>query len=144
MRRNQRAAVNTSYDLVLPNAEPGYLETTGFHYDLGLTPISAKVSRLQALETRRGVERLIQQDIDPEQQYNPERGEGFQKVVESIRERAGLVTFSGDGNTRGFVGTRWQMDRVDALKKGLGEDVQEATEEISVTANLPHLSLIHI
>ena len=30
------------------------------------------------------------------------------------------------------------MDRVDALKKGLGEDVQEATEEISVTANLPH------
>ena len=65
MRRNQRAAVNTSYDFVLPNGEPGYLETTGFHYDLGLTPVSAKVSRLQALETRRGVERLIQQDIDP-------------------------------------------------------------------------------
>src|SRR6266704_1966636 len=132
MRRNQRAAVNTSYDFVLPNGEPGYLETTGFHYDLGLTPISAKVSRLQAYETRRGVEILIQQDIDPE---------GIivdQKVVESVRGRAGLVTFSGDGNTRGFVGTRWQMDRVDALKKGLGEDVQEATEEISVTANLPH------
>ena len=59
-------------------------------------------------------------------------------MPESICGRAGLVTFSGDGNTRGFVGTRWQMDRVDALKKGLGEDVQEATEEISVTANLPH------
>jgi hypothetical protein len=49
-----------------------------------------------------------------------------------------LITFSGDGNTRGFVGTRWQMDRVDALKKGLGDNVKEATEEISVTANLPH------
>ncbi len=132
MRRNQRAAVNTSYDFMLPNGEQAYLETTGFHYDLGLTPISAKVSRLQAYETRRGVERLIQQDI------NPERVVVNQKVVESIRGRAGLVTFSGDGNTRGFVGTRWQIDRVDALKKGLGEDVQEATEEISVTANLPH------
>jgi hypothetical protein len=138
MRRNQRAAVNTSYDFVLPNGEPGYLETTGFHYDLGLTPISVKVSRLQALETRRGVETLIQQDIDPQQLCHPERSEGSQKVVESIRGRAGLITFSGDGNTRGFVGTRWQMDRVDALKKGLGDDVQEATEEISVTANLPH------
>ena len=30
------------------------------------------------------------------------------------------------------------MDRVDALKKGLGDNVKEATEEISVTANLPH------
>ncbi len=138
MRRNQRAAVNTSYDFVLPNGDKAYLETTGFHYDLGLTPISKKVSRLQAYETRRGVERLIQQDIDPQQQCHPERSEGSQKVVESIRGRAGLITFSGDGNTRGFVGTRWQMDRVDALKKGLGEDVQEATEEISVTANLPH------
>src|SRR5260370_4056653 len=144
MRRNQRAAVNTSYDFVLPNGEPGYLETTGFHYDLGLTPISVKVSRLQALETRRGVERLIQQDIDPQQQSHPElrchpeRSDGSQKVVESIRGRAGLVTFSGDGITRGFVGTRCQMDRVDALKKGLGDDVKEATEEISVTANLPH------
>jgi len=132
MRKNQRAAVNTSYDFVLPNGEQAYLETTGFHYDLGLTPISAKVSRLQAYATRRGVERLIQQDIDPEKVI------GDQKVAESIRGRAGLITFSGDGNTRGFVGTRWQMDRVDALKKGLGEDVQEATEEISVTANLPH------
>jgi hypothetical protein len=138
MRRNQRAAVNTSYDFVLPNGEQGYLETTGFHYDLGLTPISAKVSRLQALETRRGVEILIQQDIDPQQQCHPERSEGSQKVVDSIRGRVGLVTFSGDGNTRGFVGTRWQMDRVDALKNGLGDDVKEATEEISVTANLPH------
>ena len=84
------------------------------------------------METRRGVDKLIQQDIDPQ---------GItvdQKVVESVRGRAGLVTFSGDGNTRGFVGTRWQMDRVDALKKGLGDDVKEATEEISVTANLPH------
>jgi hypothetical protein len=146
MRRNQRAAVNTSYDFVLPNGETGYLETTGFHYDLGLTPISTKVSRLQAYETRRGVERLIQQDMNPSLQCHPEhssachpeRSEGSQKVIESIRGRAGLITFSGDGNTRGFVGTRWQMDRVDALKKGLGEDVQEATEEISVTANLPH------
>jgi hypothetical protein len=138
MRRNQRAAVNTSYDFLLPNAEQAYLETTGFHYDLGLTPISTKVSRLQAYETRRGVERLIQQDINPFQQRHPERSEGSQKVPESIRGRVGLVTFSGDGNTRGIVGTRWQMDRVDALKKGLGEDVQEATEEISVTANLPH------
>jgi hypothetical protein len=152
MRRNQRAAVNTSYDLVLPNGEQAYLETTGFHYDLGLTPISTKVSRLQAYETRRGVEKLIQQDINPLQQYHPEsllshpepplchpeRSEVSQKILESIRGRVGLITFSGDGNTRGFVGTRWQMDRVDALKKGLGEDVQEATEEISVTANLPH------
>jgi hypothetical protein len=138
MRRNQRAAMNTSYDFDLPNGEQGYLETTGFHYDLGLTPISAKVSRLQALETRRGVEILIQQDIDPQQQCHPERSEGSQKVAESIRGRAGLITFSGDGNTRGFVGTRWQMDRVNALKKGLGDDVKEATEEISVTANLPH------
>ncbi len=153
MRRNQRAAVNTSYDFVLPNGEAGYLETTGFHYDLGLTPISTKVSRLQAYETRRGVEMLIQQDIDPLQQCypesspthhpepllcHPERSEGSQQALESIRGRIGLITFSGDGNTRGFVGTRWQMDRVDALKKGLGEDVQEATEEIGVTANLPH------
>jgi hypothetical protein len=132
MRRNQRAAVNTSYDLMLPNGQSGYLETTGFHYDLGLTPISAKVSRLQAYETRRGVESLIQQDI------NLEKVTVDQKLVESIRGRTGLITFSGDGNTRGFVGTRWQLDRVDALKKGLGEEVQEATEEISVTANLPH------
>ena len=138
MRKNQRAAVNTSYDFVLPNGEQAYLETTGFHYDLGLTPISAKVSRLQAYETRRGVERLIQQDINLLQRGHPALREGSQTLPESIRGRAGLVTFSGDGNTRGFVGTRWQMDRVDALKKGLGEDVQEATEEISVTANLPH------
>ena len=132
MRRNQRAAVNTSYDLVLPDGEQGYLETTGFHYDLGLTPTSTRVSRLQALETRRGVEKLIQQDIDPE---------GItvdQKVVESVRGRVGLVTVSGDGNTRGFVGTRWQMDRIEALKNGLGDGVKEATEEISVTSNLPH------
>src|SRR5207248_628657 len=108
MRKNQRAAVNTSYDFVLPDGEPGYLETTGFHYDLGLTPVSAKVSRLQAYETRRGVEKLIQQDIDQSQQCLPERSEGSQKVAESIRGRAALVTFSGDGNTRGIVGTRWQ------------------------------------
>jgi hypothetical protein len=125
MRRNQRAAVNTSYDVVLPDGEQGYLETTGFHYDLGLTPLSKKVSYLQAEETRRGVEKLIQQDID-------------QEVGKTVRGRKGLVTFSGDGNTRGFIGTRWQMDRVAALKKGLGDDVVEATEEIGVTANLPH------
>src|SRR5436309_6222105 len=73
MRRNQRTAVNTSYDFMLPNAEQAYLETTGFHYDLGLTPISTKASRLQAFETRRGVEKLIQQDIDPPQQCHPEQ-----------------------------------------------------------------------
>jgi hypothetical protein len=164
MRRNQRAAVNTSYDFVLPNGELGYLETTGFHYDLGLTPISTRVSRLQAVETRLGVEKLIQQDISPQQQhhptsdchpersegspsspdqpsssdYLPERSEASPKPLESIHGRAGLVTFSGDGNTRGFVGTRWQMDRVEVLKKALGADVKEATEEINVTANLPH------
>ncbi len=156
MRRNQRAAVNTSYDFVLPNGELGYLETTGFHYDLGLTPISTKVSRLQAVETRLGVEKLMQQDINPQQQsllspdYHPvnecppspeghlERSEGSYKALNSIRGRMGLVTYSGDGNTRGFVGTRWQMDRVEVLKKGLGVEVKEATEEINVTANLPH------
>jgi len=132
MRRNQRAAINTSYDFVLPDGEQGYLETTGFHYDLGLTPLSVKVSRLQAVETRRGVEKLIRQDID--QQDN---SEDSQKMT-SVRGRKGLVTFSGDGNTRGFIGTRWQMDRVEALKRGLGDDLQEATEEINVTANLSH------
>jgi hypothetical protein len=132
LRRNQRAAMNTSYDLVLPNGEQGYLETTGFHYDLGLSPISTRVSRLQAVETRQGVEKLIQQDIDPEGSIIE------QQMVKSVRGRKGLVTFSGDGNTRGFVGTRWQMDRVEALKKGLGDNVKEATEEISVTSNLPH------
>jgi hypothetical protein len=30
MRRNQRAAVNTSYDFVLPNGEPGYLESADY------------------------------------------------------------------------------------------------------------------
>ncbi|HYB02576.1 MAG TPA: hypothetical protein VED37_20285 [Ktedonobacteraceae bacterium] len=138
MRKNQRAAVNTSYDFVLPDGRQAYLETTGFHYDLGLTPISKRVSRLQAYETRLGVEKLIQQDINPLQKGLAKRSEKSQKVLTSICGREGLITFSGDGNTRGFVGTRWQMDRVDALKKGLGEDVQEATEEISVTANLPH------
>lgn len=131
MRRNQRAAVITSYDFLLPNAQLGYLQTTGFHYDLGLTPISTRVSRLQALETRHGVEKQIQQDIDPEGTTDD------QKVLKSVRGRAGLATFSGDGNTRGFVGTRWQKERVDALKKGLGDHVMEATEEITVTANLP-------
>jgi len=125
MRRNQRVAMNTSYDFVLPDGEQAYLETTGFHYDLGLTLISRRVSYLQAQETRQGVEKLIRQDID-------------QNGGKTVRGRKGLVTFSGDGNTRGFVGTRWQADRIAALKKGLGDDVVEATEEISVTANLPH------
>lgn len=132
LRRNQRAAINTSYDFMLPGGERAYLETTGFHYDLGLTPISKRVCRLQALETRRAVEKLIQQDI---------KGEGAdseQKTGEPIRACKGLVTFSGDGNTRGFVGTRWQLDRIEALKNGLGDNVKEATEEINVTANLPH------
>ena len=134
MRRNQRAAINTSYDFVLPDGEQAYLETTGFHYDLGLTPLSVRVSRLQAVETRRGVEKLIQQDID--QQAS---GEEPQKAsLSSVRGRKGLVTFSGDGNTRGFIGTRWQMDRIEALKRGLGDDLQEATAEINVTANLSH------
>lgn len=130
LRRNQRAAINTSYDLYLPDGEQGYLETTGFHYDLGLTSVSKRVSRVQASETRDGAEKLLQQDIHPE-------GAVFERPeVQSICGRKGLITFSGDGNTRGFVGTRWQLDRVDALKKGLGEDVREATEEIDVTANL--------
>lgn len=132
MRRNQRAAVNTSYDFVLPDGEQGYLETTGFHYDLGLTALSKRVSYLQAEETRQAVEKLIQQDI------NQEGSNVYPEVGKAVRGRKGLVTFSGDGNTRGFVGTRWQMDRIAALKKGLGDDLTEATEEIGVTANLSH------
>lgn len=132
LRRNQRAAINTSYDFKLPGGERAYLETTGFHYDLGLTPISKRVSRLQALETRRAVEKLIQQDME-DKRSNAER-----ETRGSIRGCKGLVTFSGDGNTRGFVGTRWQLDRIAALKNGLGGNVKEATEEINVTANLPH------
>ncbi len=130
MRRNQRAAVNTSYDFVLPGGEQAYLETTGFHYDLGLTALSKRVCKLQALETQLGVEQLIQRDIKND-------GSG-QQTGKPIRGLKGLVTFSGDGNTRGFIGTRWQMDRIETLKNGLGGDVKEATEEISVTANLPH------
>ena len=132
MRRNQRAAVNTSYDFVLPGGEEAYLETTGFHYDLGFTPTSNKVCRLQALETRWSVEKLIQQDIEAEGLSSA------QNTGKPLRGRKGLVTFSGDGNTRGFVGSRWQMDRIEALKNGLGDNVKEATTEISVTANLPH------
>jgi hypothetical protein len=87
---------------------------------------------LQALETRRAVEKLIWQDVDG-------RGSGSeQKTGTPLRGCKGLVTFSGDGNTRGFIGTRWQLDRIEALKNGLGENVKEATEEINVTANLPH------
>ncbi len=130
LRRNQRAAVNTSYDFYLPNGDLGYLETTGFHYDLGLTSISKKVCLLQAEETRQGVEKLLQQDIDLDHTHLD------QAESQSIRGRKGLITFSGDGNTRGFVGTRWQLDRVEALKKGLGKELKEATEEITVTANL--------
>ncbi|GCE07528.1 hypothetical protein [Dictyobacter aurantiacus] len=125
MRRNQRVALNTSYDLMLPNGEKIYLETTGFHYDLGLTPTSTQISRRQAVETRHGVEKLIQKDL------------GHQDGKAQIGLK-GLVTFSGDGNTRGFIGTRWQTDRVEYLKQGLGEGVKEATAEINVTANLPH------
>ena len=132
MRRNQRAAVNTSYDFVLPGGEEAYLETTGFHYDLGFTSTSNKVCRLQALETRWSVEKLIQQDIEAEGLSSA------QNTGKPLRGRKGLVTFSGDGNTRGFVGSRWQMDRIEALKNGLGDNVKEATTEISVTANLPH------
>ena len=132
MRRNQRAAMNTSYDFMLPDGEVAYLETTGFHYDLGFTPLSVRVSRLQAVETRHGVEKLLQQDIDSEASGTN------QNTIQSVRGRKGLITFSGDGNTRGFIGTRWQMDRVEALKRGLGDDIKEATEEITVTANLPH------
>jgi len=130
LRRNQRAAVNTSYDFCLPDGEQGYLETTGFHYDLGLTALSKRVSKLQAEKTREGVEKLLQQDIalaDDIEQTD---------ILPSICGRKGLITFSGDGNTRGFVGTRWQLDRVEALKNGLGADIKEATEEIDVTANL--------
>ena len=130
LRRNQRAAMNTSYDLMLPDGEQDYLETTGFHYDLGLTSLSKRVSLLQAKETRMGVEKLLQQDIALE-------GGAFEQVeIQSICGRKGLITFSGDGNTRGIVGTRWQLDRVATLKKGLGAEVKEATREIEVTANL--------
>ncbi len=132
MRRNQRAAVNTSYDFTLPDGEQAYLVTTGFHYDLGLTALSKRVSKLQAMETRLGVEKLIQQDIEDEGPGSEE------KTGKPVRRLKGFVTFSGDGNTRGFIGTRWQMDRIEALKNGLGGNVKEATEEISVTANLPH------
>jgi hypothetical protein len=129
LRRNQRAAVNTSYDFCLPDGEQGYLETTGFHYDLGLTALSKRVSKLQAQKTREGVEKLLQQDID-------QAADAEQPDIQSIRGRKGFITFSGDGNTRGFVGTHWQLDRVESLKKGLGADIKEATEEIDVTANL--------
>ncbi len=132
MRRNQRTALNTSYDFILPNGEQAYLETTGFHYDLGLTPLSARISRLQARETRQGVEKLLEKDIQLDGAVVEQQG------LRPVRGRKGLVTFSGDGNTRGFIGTRWQMDRVEALKNGLGDEVKEATEEINVTANLPH------
>jgi hypothetical protein len=129
LRRNQRAAIITSFDFVLPGGELAYLLTTGFHYDLGLTPISKHVSRLQALETRRCIEQLIEQDS--------ERPSSQQKTGTSIRGHKGFMTFSGDGNTHGFIGTRWQLDRIEALKNGLGGEVKEATEEIRVTANLP-------
>ncbi|HEY6541627.1 MAG TPA: hypothetical protein VIZ18_11840 [Ktedonobacteraceae bacterium] len=132
LRRNQRAAINTSYDFILPDGERAYLETTGFHYDLGLTPISKRVCKLQALETRLAVEKLIQQDI------GNEGSSSEQKTGKPVRGCTGLITFSGDGNTRGFIGTRWQIDRIEALKNGLGGNVKEATEEINVTANLPH------
>ncbi|GCE14827.1 hypothetical protein [Tengunoibacter tsumagoiensis] len=131
MRRNQRVALNTSFDLPLPNGETGYVVTTGFHYDLGLTANSTRISRLQAVETRLGVEQLIQQDL----QYP---GSDPHNPPPPPQHLQGLVVFSGDGNTRGGIGTRWQMDRVEALKKGLGENVMEATAEINVTANLPH------
>lgn len=132
MRRNQRAAINTSYDFVLPGGERAYLVTTGFHYDLGLTPMSKRVSRLQALETRWGVEKLIQHDIEGVAPGSEEQ------AAKAVRGLKGFVTFSGDGNTRGIIGSRWQMDRIEALKNGLGGTVKEATEEIGVTANLPH------
>jgi hypothetical protein len=130
LRRNQRAAINASYDLYLPDGELGYLETTGFHYDLGLTSTSKRINLIQARETRRGAEQLLQQDITLE-------GDSFERVeVQSIRGRKGLITFSGDGNTRGLVGTRGHLGRVEGLQKGLGEEVKEATAEIDVTANL--------
>ncbi|GCE30250.1 hypothetical protein KDA_57340 [Dictyobacter alpinus] len=133
MRRNQRVAVNTSFDFILPNHEQGYLETTGFHYDLGLTSTSTRISRLQARETKRGVDKLIQQDIGLPADLPADAT--IQRPMTGLK---GLITFSGDGNTRGLVGTRWQIDRVEALKRGLGDQVQEATAEINVTANLPH------
>ncbi|GCF09902.1 hypothetical protein [Dictyobacter arantiisoli] len=132
LRRNQRAAVNTSYDFRLPDGEPGYLVTTGFHYDLGLTPNSTQVSRLQAVKTREGVERLIQKDLSSLCHGSEQAGK---KPLHGLK---GLITFSGDGNTRGLIGSRWHIDRVDALKKGLGANVREATAEINVTANLTH------
>ena len=56
--------------------------------------VGKRVSRLQALETRRGVEKLIQQDIVDK---GPSSEENTGKLV---RGRKGFVTFSGDGNTR--------------------------------------------
>jgi hypothetical protein len=132
LRRNQRAALNTSYDMTLPDGETAFLETTGFHYDLGLTPVSARISRIQAVETRRGAEQLLQQAIAQS------GAAGASGEVRPPLGLKGLITYSGDGNTHGLIGSRWQMDRVEALKEGLGEDVHEATEEISVTANIPH------
>jgi hypothetical protein len=133
LRRNQRAAINTSFDFTLPNKEQGYLETTGFHYDLGLTPVSVKVCHLQALETQHGVEKLLRQDLNYQRHATPtEKRTGRKKGLQ------GLITFSGDGNTRGLIGTRGQQARIATLRKGLGHDVKEATAEINVTANLPH------
>jgi hypothetical protein len=130
LRRNQRAAMNTSYDMYLPDGEKSYLGTTGFHYDLGLTAVSKRISLLQARETRLSMEKLLQQDI------TLQSGRFEQEEIQSICGRKGLITFSGDGNTRGLVGTRGHLDRVEDLKKGLGDEVKEATEEIQVTANL--------
>ena len=132
MRQNQRAAMHTSYDFPLPDGEQGYLLTSGFHYDLGLTSASKRISRLQAEETRQSVERLLQREIDQDEQLLvPARSK-------PVRGRKGLIIFSGDGNTHAPIGTRWQVDQVAALKQGFGAEIKEATESIEATANLSH------
>ena len=60
--------------------------------------VGKRVSRLQALETRRGVEKLIQQDIVDK---GPSSEENTGKPVRRLK---GFVTFSGDGNTRWATG----------------------------------------
>ena len=133
LRKNQRVAINTSYDFPLPNGELAYLVSAGFHYDLGLTSTSKHISLLQAADTRVAAELLLQQDIGNARELSDHSNDD-----PSVRGRKGLLTFSGDGNTRGFVGTRWQLDRTSALRQGLGANVKEATEEIGATAHLTH------
>jgi hypothetical protein len=126
----QRAAMHTSYNWRLPDGEEAYLITSGFHYDLGFTRVSKQISQFQAQETRRSVERMLVRDL------NLTGIGGDESRRTPIYGRKALITFSGDGNTHGPLGTRWQPDQIAALRRGLGEEVKEATEAIEVTAQL--------